>query len=158
MADPRLIGPQMRSNSHSPLIRALSKANKGDVVNFCPFGCSDHALDDLGHCGHLVGFYNGGKTFEPRMVRKKDRRIIVNGRQRRPMEVGFKLVQITTSARVYSPGLVKELVAQKDTDFDEAQGEMMNMERQLLEAAERIRNPILEGDWGETAYDFKKRE
>lgn len=158
MADPRLTGPQVRQNNHSPLMRALAKANKGDVVNFCPFGCSDLNLDDLGQCGHLVGFYNGGKTYEPRMVRKKDRRVIVNGRMRRPMEQGFKLVQITTSARVYSPALVKELIPQKDTDFDEGQQAMMTMERQLLEAADRIRNPVLEGDWGETAYDFTKKE
>jgi hypothetical protein len=152
MADPREVQPQNRKDSQSPLMRALVAKKDGFVVNFCPFGCSDGELDDNGYCGHLVGFFNGGTTYEPRVRRKKDGRIIVDGRNRRPMEKGFKLVKITTSARVYSPTLVKDL-AVKQHDFDAETAAIFREEQELLAQAERVRNPVLEGTWGETDYD-----
>lgn len=152
MADPRNVGPQNRKSNHSQLMVALQRKSQGEVINFCPFGCQDHQLDDHGYCGHLVGFYNGGSTYEPRKVRKKDKRIIVAGDQRQPMRNGFVLVRITTTARVYSPEPVKELCIVRG-DYDMAQFELMEQERKLLEAAENIRNPRLEGVWGQTDYD-----
>ena len=33
--------------------------------NHCPKGCSLADLDENGHCDHLAGFTNDGKTYEP---------------------------------------------------------------------------------------------
>lgn len=156
MADPRMYGPQQRQANHSPLMRALTRKSQGEVANFCPFGCEDHELDENGWCGHLVGFYNGGNTYEPRIRRKADRRIIVSGKARLPMQKGFKLVRITTTARVYSPTVQESLVVKRE-DADRVLADVMEEERRLLEAAERVRNPVLEGEWGESVYDLSPK-
>lgn len=153
MADPRQVGPQLRKTNHSPLMQALTRKSDGEVANFCPFGCEDHDLDDRGWCGHLVGFYDRGATYEPRVRRAGDKRVIVSGKKRMPMEKGFKLVRITTCARVYSPKLVESLVQKRD-EGDRVNQEMMERERQILEQAERVRNPVLEGDWDNSEYGF----
>lgn len=158
MSDPRQVGPQLRKSNYSPLMQALSRRSAGEVVNFCPFGCGDHELDEAGHCGHLIGFYNGGGTFEPRVRRKKgqraheDGRIIVDGSKRQKMKGGYKLVRITSTARVYCAEPVKDLIVRRD-DIDRVQEETLRQETELLERAEAIRNPVLEGDWGPTVYD-----
>lgn len=152
MADPRQVGPQQRSANHSPLMAKLVKRSQGEVVNECPFGCTDEELDDNGYCGHLIGFYSQGTMYEPRIRRKKDGRIIVSGAQKKPMEKGFRLVRITTSARVYSPRQDKSLVVTRD-EYDKIQNEILAKERELLKAAETLRNPVLEGEWGQTDYD-----
>lgn len=152
MADPRNeTNPGMRRANHSRLMEALKNKGSGTVVNFCPFGCEDHQLDENGWCAHLIGFYNGGNTYEPRIRRKSDKRIIVSGKARLPMEKGFVLVRITTTARVYSPKAAEHLAVKRD-DADREYSEVMERERQLLEAAEKVRNPVLEGEW-ESAYE-----
>jgi hypothetical protein len=161
MADPRSTNPQQRRANLSPLMHRLTTRATGEVVNFCPFGCADDQLDENGYCGHLVGFYNGGQTFEPRVPQKVSAgngklrttgRIITDGTRRQPMQKGFLLVKGTTTARVYSPQPVKELVPQKN----EYAGELvrtLERERQIVEFAERVRNPVLEGEWEPTSYD-----
>lgn len=156
MADPRTTGPQMRSANYSPLMRALSRKSLGEIVNFCPFGCSNDNLDELGFCGHLVGFYNGGQTYEPRIPQKtkagRVMRIITDGSKRCPMKQGYRLVKITTTARVYSPTAIPDLVVRRD-EYDKVMAEVMAKEQRLIEAADAIRNPVLDGVWGETLYD-----
>ncbi len=158
MSDPRQVGPQMRKTNHSELMKALNLRSAGEVVNFCPYDCTDGQLDENGHCGHLIGFYNGGQTYEPRIRRKKgnrpheDGRIIVDGSKRKKMEKGFKLVRITTTARVYSSVPIKELIVRRD-EIDQVQEDILRQEQDLLERAEAIRNPVLEGEWGATTYD-----
>lgn len=88
-----------RDANHSPLMRALAKAAQGETVNFCPFGCEEHELDERGYCPHLVGFSNDGKTMEP-FVQKGDQRVVV-GERPEPVRKGDKLVRITVSSRVY---------------------------------------------------------
>lgn len=153
MADPRAVGPQNRKANHSPLMQALSKRSLGETVNFCPFGCSDEQLDEQGACCHLIGFYDKGTTFEPRK-RRKDNRIITTGAKREPMQNGFVLVRITTTARVYSPTPRPELMVKKE-ESDKVTAQIEAEERRLLEMAERVRSPILEGVWGSTDYDQK---
>jgi hypothetical protein len=157
MADPRKTGPQQRTANYSPLMKQLMASRiTGDVANACPFGCEDHELDEKGACAHLIGFYDKGNTYEPRIKQKKDGRVIVSGKARKPMQKGFKLVRITTTARVYSPEPNKFLTVTRD-ETERFQVEIMEQERQLVEVAEKIRNPVLEGDWGESAYDvFRK--
>lgn len=153
MADPRSTATQNKSANYSPLMAALTNnIFAKSVVNFCPFGCSDEMLDDHGYCGHLIGFYNGGQSFEPRVVRKKDKRIVVDGSKRQPMKQGYRLIRITTTARVYAPTLVKELTVSRH-EYDTVMAEIMDKEARLLAAAEAVRNPVLEGVWGETLYD-----
>lgn len=159
MSDPRAVLPQNRAKSanHSPLMRALVGKQVGDVVNFCPFQCEDHQLDENGFCGHLVGFYNGGGTFEPRVMQLDNKkrptgRIITSGAHRQQMKKGFKLVKITTSARVYSPKIVDDLVPRTNEHL-RGMADVMEQERQLLEFAERIRNPVLDGEWDGSVYD-----
>lgn len=153
MADPRSQNPQNRRANHSPLMKALSSRQSiNDVINFCPFGCEDHELDEHGYCGHLIGFYSKGTSFEPRVRRKKDGRVIVDGTKPRPMEKGFVRVKITTSARVYSPHLVKDLVPRENNALTELR-EVENRERQIEEFAEQVRNPVLEGEWDDSVYN-----
>lgn len=155
MADPRKSGPQMRTANHSPLMKSLlNKMVGGGVMdNYCPYGCEDHQLDELGCCGHLIGYYAGGQTFEPRVRRKQDNRIIVSGIARTPMKAGYKLVRITTTARVYSPVPNKTLMVSRD-ESERHLAVVVEEERRLLAAAENIRNPILDGDWSGGAYDI----
>lgn len=155
MSDPRSTATKAKSANHSELMTALLEAIfTKTVVNRCPFGCSDDQLDQHGFCGHLVGFYNGGQTFEPRVVRKKDKRIVVDGTKRQPMKQGYRLVRITTTARVYSPTPVKELCVSTH-EYDAVMAEIWDKEQKLIAAAEAVRNPVLEGVWGETLYDVR---
>ena len=103
----------------------------------------------------MIGFYNGGNTFEPRVVRKSDKRIITCGEKRQPMKNGYKLVKITTSARVYAPVKVPELTP-RNNDANRSIAEIQEQERQLVAFAERIRNPVLDGEWDESAYAPEK--
>ena len=156
MADPRTSPVQSRKSALSPLMRAKSDAVRtgGDVVNFCPFECSDDALDEHGYCAHLIGFYHPpGEMYEPR-VRVKDKgqaedKIIVQGSKKLHMQSKFKLVRITSSYRVYSPTPNKALVRDAGRPrIDEA----TERENQLVKAIEELRDPELEGDWGEGLY------
>lgn len=66
MSDPRLVPPEKRIDQHlSDLMKAKKAATKGEVVNFCPYGCDVSGLDENGYCKHLVGFTVDKKTFEP---------------------------------------------------------------------------------------------
>lgn len=159
MSDPRKVTPSQRRNNHSPLMIELARKNSGDVevVNFCPFGCEDAELDERGYCGHLYGFFNGGATFEPRGYAKDTKGKptgpeVVMGEKRQPMKKGYKLVKITTSARVYGPDVILTLHAKKGA-VNPALAEAMEQERRLVEFAEKIRNPVLQGDWDGGAYD-----
>lgn len=152
MADPRQVGPQARRNNYSPLMQALSKRSEGETVNFCPFGCEDGELDINGYCHHLVGFTNGGKTYEPR-VRGRGGRIFVDGSKREPLKRGaHRLVKITTSARVYDKHGNPELAVERNLE-DEYTRDLMEQERAIMEQAEALKNPVLEGDWEGTIYD-----
>lgn len=101
MSDPRTVGPQQRSANLSDLMKAKSRASLGEKVNFCPFGCDDEDLDDLGYCEHLVGIaLPDGKTMEPVITDDRGRRRVV-GASPQPVQRGDKLVRITTCSRVY---------------------------------------------------------
>lgn len=157
MSDPRTetTGPQQRSANLSPLMKGiLVERATGRRYNGCPFGCQDHELDDHGHCAHLIGFYDKGNTYEPRVVRSNDRRIIVSGKARQPMKKGYVLARITTCARVYSPEPRKDLLVTRD-DSERVANDIIEQERKLLEAAERVRSPVLEGEWGNTGYELR---
>ena len=92
----------------SELMRAQAGALSGEKVNFCPFGCSDDELDDHGYCRHLVGFtsadHDGCKMMEKRIV---DPALLTPGcrervgPEREAVQKRDKLVQITSSYRVY---------------------------------------------------------
>lgn len=98
--DPRKFGPQQRQANHSKLMRAKARAVRNNqVVNACPFGCSDENLDQNGYCYHLVGFSADQKTMEPMVLENGFR--VVRGKQRQPLKKGDKLVKITTNYRVY---------------------------------------------------------
>lgn len=152
MADPRITSMGDRRANLSPLMEALNRSDTNGVPNFCPFGCVTEDLDERGHCGHLVGFYNGGSTYEPRCVRKRDGSVFVDGTKRQPMQKDFVLVQITTSARVYSPKLKPELSFKRGT-IDRALAEVAARESAILAEAARISSPVLNGKWEGSVYD-----
>ena len=102
---------------------------RGHKVNLCPFGCQEEHLDEHGYCRHLVGFTNNGQTYEPmRRDPNTGRRSVQVKRSRRacgvddegneqfeegplellPIKPTDKVIQITTTARVY-----RELQAKK---------------------------------------------
>ena len=150
MSDPRTTTREQRSKQGpSELMKALRNPERdGDVVNFCPFGCGSHELDNHGYCAHLVGFTNGGTTYEPRELDQFGR-IFTNGANRQPMKRGFKMVKITTSARVYSPESNADLSVEREYNDND----VARREEELLEAAESLRNPALDGEWSEpTVY------
>lgn len=62
--------PENRVDPRSPLMRARSKALKGQKINVCPFGCQERNLDHNGYCKHLIGFTRDKKTYEPLVLRK----------------------------------------------------------------------------------------
>lgn len=109
--DPRLeVGPQNRRANLSPLMQAKLRASLGEKVNFCPFGCGTHDLDEQGYCRHLVGFTTDGKSMEP--LAEVDRfgnpvatpgagTRKVLGTRTTPVPQGAKLERITVSYRVY---------------------------------------------------------
>lgn len=128
MADPREVGPQARKANLSPLMTAMGRQSKGEIVNFCPFRCPDHHLDELGYCRHLVGFTKQGRLDEEGRpvkdvrsratgkVRLMDvcmppdaggRRVTLGGGRgaavdhRKPLEKGDVLIRITNTWRVY---------------------------------------------------------
>lgn len=157
MADPRNVQPVNRQTGDSELMKALRNKAKGGIVNFCPFGCEDHKLDENGACAHLVGFTNDGRNYEPRVkitAKGMTPRIITSGRKKLPLERGMKLVRITSSARVYSPKPNPALVVTR-YEIDEAMQEMADREREFTELAEAIRNPQLDGDWAPSVYDYE---
>lgn len=43
-----------KTDRRSDYLKARAHSG-GQVLNFCPFGCEDHTLDDQGRCLHLVG-------------------------------------------------------------------------------------------------------
>ena len=95
----------------SPLMQAKAKS-RGNKVNACPFGCDLEDLDDLGYCKHLVGFTTDKKTYEP-MRRREDGRLQVYGEEKKPLQPGDKLVEITLSHRVYRQQADKQAVDKK---------------------------------------------
>lgn len=150
MADPRLRAPAQRKNPLSPLMQAKRAASSGSVVNFCPFGCGDDALDDHGYCHHLVGFTSDGRVMECR-VRRSDGRIITSGTKKQELQRGDVKVKVTTSARVYRregvPGIASPRHASERSPLDEKQDELKAQLQSLM-------NPVLEGAYDEpTGYD-----
>jgi len=69
--------PENRIDPRSPLMRAKSKALKGQKINVCPFGCKERNLDHNGYCKHVVGFTRDKRTYEPLVLRKGMRRVEV---------------------------------------------------------------------------------
>ncbi len=99
--DPRQIKPaNERLDQRSPLMKAKEADRTGEGVNFCPFGCEQDDMDDHGYCDHLIGFSNDGKTYEPMVKDERGHRVVRGGRPA-PVQRTDKLVQITTSSRVY---------------------------------------------------------
>ncbi len=49
----------------SKLMKARGRAQEGQIVNFCPFGCENEELSSSGYCHHLIGFTKDKKEFEP---------------------------------------------------------------------------------------------
>ncbi len=88
--------------NHSPLMLAMGRAELGQKVNFCPFGCTDEELDEHNYCDHLVGFTKPGndKVFEPQVTDEKGERH-VQGHRAEPVLPTDKLVRITVCSRVY---------------------------------------------------------
>lgn len=120
MADPRIYGPQQRSANLSDLMKAQGKASLGEKVNFCPFGCPDHRLDEVGYCRHLIGFSKDQKTVQPMRRRDKDKRRQVFGREVQPIPANSVLVRITCDYRVYNLVPLKPLdLPPEDIDPDE---------------------------------------
>ncbi len=101
---------QASRSKQSQLMQALNGNILGEVINFCPYGCPDDALDEHGYCRHLVGFTVPGKPkwMEPRVLteigRAKDLRYVVDGKHKVPTPKGkdVKLEEITVSSRVYT--------------------------------------------------------
>ncbi len=141
-----------RSANYSPLMMKISKSHRGVPINACPFGCTDEHCDDHGYCAHLIGFYNGGTTFEPRVRRKHDGRIIVDGTRRQQMKKGYRLVKITTTARVYAPDKVKDLIPIRNQHMAEL-NETLETEKKIMQFADEMRNPVLEGEWDDSVYN-----
>lgn len=95
----------MQQDKRSPLAKALLKAKPAERggVSFCKFGCPVEALDDLGHCDHLVGFtdpaderYYFGWTERDARGRRQ-----VDGSKRLLVQKGDRLERITACSRVY---------------------------------------------------------
>lgn len=98
--DPRVSDLRNAKNDLSPLMKARSKSSGGEVVNFCPFECDDHDLDEQGYCRHMVGITEDKKTYEPVEVRPNGYRFI-NGLKPEKILKTDQLVRITTCYRVY---------------------------------------------------------
>lgn len=139
---------------HLTPLMAAKAASKGDVVNFCPYGCEDHQLDENGYCGHLIGFVNAGqKYYEPR-VNDATGQVGAFGSNKKPMEKKFHVVWGTTTGRVYSRKLDGRLVPKLTDESDKVQARITEEERRLTEMADAIRNPPREdGEWGDSVYD-----
>lgn len=103
MADPRIITPHDRLDVRSPLMRSKQESVDGTVPNFCPFGCDVEDLDENGYCYHLVGFTNDGKMMERFVYDSSVGRRRVLGNKKERVTQSHRLVQITTSCRVYDP-------------------------------------------------------
>lgn len=153
MADPRTAGPQARRDTRSALMREKALAATGEVVNFCPYGCDTTALDERGYCFHLVGFTTNGRVMEPRVVRKDDGRIIVDGKKPQKLKAGDLLVKITTTARVYRAGGNPALV-RKDDELDTNPDFLDPEELALQRALHDLQHPMLDGEVKvRTSYD-----
>ncbi len=140
--------------SMSALQRAKRTAAQGEVVNFCPFGCDGPDLDEHGYCPHLVGFTTDGRTYEPRVRRSADGRIITDGSRPKKIQSGDQLVRITTSARVYRRESSPELVRRPDEGGENPlflDPEELELQQKLAE----LKNPVLDGPArvGRTSYD-----
>jgi hypothetical protein len=100
--DIHAVQSQKRSARLSAYMKAKIRGQQtGEKVNACPFGCADEALDDRGYCHHLVGFctVDDRKRMERVVIRNGVRQ--VDGQKRDKVLPDDKLVQITTSFRVY---------------------------------------------------------
>lgn len=156
-------GPAMLEARHlSPLMAAKRDAPDAGSVNFCPFGCGDHELTEMGYCPHLIGFYTKslGMHYEPRAIDARGNEAIL-GHKPEPMKKGYKLVQVTTSSRVYSPVKAEHLIPKADyrDQADATHAEIMAQSRDLIKRADELLNPMMEGDWsGPTVYDTRPSE
>lgn len=107
--DPRTPGSavQSRSANHSPLMAALTRPSKGEVQNFCPYGCTIEELDANGYCEHLIGFSNDQKFYEPMITDDEGNRRVKVHKDKdgkpvlEPVLKTDKLERITVSHRVY---------------------------------------------------------
>jgi len=96
---------------------------KEEVENFCPFGCSDDELDELGMCVHMVGFCtvdplrpNERKVLEPIEAATRRRKNPDTG-EIEEVETGF--LRVNGKLREYvqedkGDKLVNPLTPQKD--------------------------------------------
>lgn len=130
--DPRIQTPDIRQDPRSPLMRAKAKAAEaGGKANACPYGCTTEDIDENGYCDHLIGFSTDQKTYEPLILDNRTGRrnvqvpMVDSGKKGRddqgefpilkpqpvPIPKGSTLIQITTSYRVYHPGVEKKQTA-----------------------------------------------
>jgi hypothetical protein len=96
-----------------------------EVENYCPFGCSDEELDELGMCVHVVGFCtvdpnkpSERKVLEPLEAAVRKRKnpdtgeieevetgfLLVNGKKREYVQDSDKLVNPLTPQKDYQSG------------------------------------------------------
>lgn len=134
MADPRIITDvaerigKGKKSKLSRLLLAKAENTTGEVLNFCPFGCPDEALDDHGYCDHLVGFTNstlqeckaGNGVMDPMVMNEAGRRVVQVPSRRVGKKEIFQqtkvlptdvLELISISSRVYRPTEPKAIKA-----------------------------------------------
>lgn len=102
-----------------------------EIENYCPFGCSDEELDELGMCVHVVGFCTVDPSKPKEPTRDEDRQaiepleaatrkrknpdtgeieevetgfLLVNGKKREYVQEGDKLVNPLTPQKDYQSG------------------------------------------------------
>lgn len=135
------IAPKDRRDMRSPLMRAKAIAGANEKVNFCPFGCTVEDIDENGYCDHVIGFTNDGKTYEPMILGEDGRRRVkvdmakvgerrdAKGKMHPIMKPVLpsllptdKLVQITTSSRVYRDVNAPAVPELESVPFDDEDG------------------------------------
>lgn len=100
--DPRQFGPQQRKARLSKLAAAQKRARASNqVVNVCPFGCTDNNLDGNGYCYHLVGTSNDKMSMEPMFLDPQRHIRRTDGKKRQKLKDGDKLVRCSNNFRVY---------------------------------------------------------
>ncbi len=155
MADPRIVKRENRKDNRSELMKAVidCSMNRSEPPNFCPYGCEAHELNDNGYCHHLVGFTNGGKFYEPRVINDTGREQ-VDGKNKVPLKKGMTLEEITVSARVYSKKGNPALRTIRDRDGNERADSIAEEERKYAELLDRLRRPVLSGVLDGSEYDI----
>lgn len=105
-----------KPDKRSKLIKARAQ-HPGDVINACPYGCPDEALDAKGYCKHLIGFTDPEdiRVFYPQTLRrhpvtgKVTDNVFTDGSNPQETKPTDFLVEGTMSFRVYRESAPKPL-------------------------------------------------